>query len=43
MLWLIKQVFIVLLSFGGSLTTKCVSLSNKLSMARPILIDLNPI
>ena len=43
MLWLIKQVFIVLLGFGGSLTTKCVSLSNKLSMARPTLIDLNPI
>ena len=39
---IIKQVFIRLLSLGGSLPTKCVSLSNKLCMARPNLIALNP-
>ena len=40
---LIKQVFIVLLNFSGSLVTKCVSLNNELCMSRPNLIDLNPI
>ena len=29
MLWFIKQVFIALLNFSGSLATKCVSLSNE--------------
>ena len=40
---LIKQVFIALLSFSGSLTTKCVSLNNEPCMIRPTLIDLNPV
>ena len=43
MFWLLKQVVIVLLSFGGPLATKCVSLSNRPFMIRPTLIDLNPI
>ena len=29
MFWLIKQVFIALLSFGGSLETTCKSLNNE--------------
>ena len=40
---LIKQVFITLLSFSGSLAIKCVSLNNEPCMIRPILIDLNPV
>ena len=36
---LIKQVFIVLLSFSGSLTTKCASLNNEQYI--PTLISLN--
>ena len=40
---LIKQEFIALLSFGGSLTTKCWSLNDKPCMIRPTLIDLNPV
>ena len=40
---LIKQVFIVLLCFGESLTSKCISLNNKPCMTRPFLIDLNPV
>ena len=40
---LIKQVFIVLLSFIESLPTKCVSLKNEPCIGRPTLIDLNPI
>ena len=46
---LIKQVFIVLLSFSSSLArvanirTKCLSLNDELSMVRPILIDLNTV
>ena len=39
---LIKQVFIVLLSFSKSLAIKCVSLNNEPCMIRPTLIDLNP-
>ena len=35
--------FTVLLSFGGSLATKCLSLSNEPCMATPTLIHLNPI
>ena len=38
---LIKQVFIVLLSFTESLETKCVSLSDEPCMIWPTLIDLN--
>ena len=33
MSWLIKQMFLVLLSFGELLATKCVSLSNEPCMA----------
>ena len=40
---LIKQLFIVLLSFPESLTTKFVSLNDEPCMVRPILIDLNPV
>ena len=40
---LIKQIFIALLSFSESLTTKCVSLNNEPCMIRPTLIDLNPV
>ena len=43
MLTLIKQVFIALLSFSGSLTNLCVSLNDELCMIRPTLIDLNPV
>ena len=39
---LIKQVFIVLLSFSSSLATKYVSLIDESCMVRPALIDLNP-
>ena len=38
---LIKQVFVVLLSFTESLETKCVSLSDEPFMIWPTLIDLN--
>ena len=40
---LIKQVFIVLLSFSSTLATKCVPLNDEPCMVRPTLIDLNPI
>ena len=43
MFWLFKQVFIRLLSFSGSLATKCMSFNNKPCMIRPSLIDLNPV
>ena len=39
---LIKQVFIVLLSFSSSLATKYVSLIDEPCMVRPALIDFNP-
>ena len=39
---LIKQVFLALLRFSGSLATKCIYLNNQPSMARPALTDLNP-
>ena len=42
MLWIIKQVFIVFLSFSESLATKCVPLRNERCMTRPTLIDLSP-
>ena len=38
---LVKQVFIVLLSFRRSLATKCVSFNNEPCMIRPTLVDLN--
>ena len=41
MLELIKQVFIVLLNFGQSLATKCMSLNNEPCMTRPFFVDLN--
>ena len=34
-------MFIELLRFDGSLTTKCMSLNNELCMTRPTLVDLN--
>ena len=43
MLWIIKQVFIALLSFSGSLATKRVSLNNETYRIRHILISLNPV
>ena len=36
-------MFVVLLSFNESLTTKCLSFNDELCMARPTLIDLNPV
>ena len=41
MFWLIKQVFIALLSFSGFLATKYVSLNNEPCMIRTTVIDLN--
>ena len=43
MLWIIKQVFIVLLDFSGSLATKFVSLGNEPYRSRTTSIDLNPV
>ena len=43
MFGLIKQVFIGLLRFSGSLATKCMLLCNELYMTRPTLFDLNPV
>ena len=43
MFWLIKPVFIALLSFSSSLGTKWVSLGNKPWIVRPTFINLNPI
>ena len=40
---LIKEVFIALLSFMGSLATKSLSLDNEPCVTRPARIDLNPI
>ena len=42
MFGLIKQVFIVLLSFSESLVTKCLFSDDELCMVRPTLTDLNP-
>ena len=41
MFGLIKQVFIVLLSFCKSLATKCLFLNDEPCMVRPTLIDMN--
>ena len=38
---LVKQGFIVLLSFSESLATACLSLNDKSCMVRPTLIDFN--
>ena len=35
---LIKQVFILLISFSGSLATNCVSSNNEPCLARPTLL-----
>ena len=43
MFWLIKQVFIGLLSFHGSLATKCMSLNNEQCKTRLTFVDLNPV
>ena len=43
---IIKQVFIVLLSFSESLArnrTKCLFLNDEPCMVRPTLIDMNPV
>ena len=40
---LIKQVFIILLIFSESFTTKYVSLNDELCIVRPTLIDLNAV
>ena len=50
MVSIIKQMFIVLLSFSSSFThianisdrTKCLSLNEESCIVRPTLIDLNP-
>ena len=43
MFWLLKQVFIVLLSFSGSLATKFVSLNNEPLMTMVTFVDSNSI
>ena len=46
MLGLIKQVFMILLSFSSSLArdrTKCLSLNDEPCIVRSIRIDLNPV
>ena len=43
MLSLIKQVFIVLLSFSRTLSTECVPLNDKPCMVTPTLVILNPV
>ena len=40
MFTLVKQVFIALLSFAGSLPTKCVPLNGESCMIRPTVINL---
>ena len=40
---IIKQVFIALLSFSRSLTTKCMFLNNEPCTVRDSLINLNPV
>ena len=39
----IKQVFIILLSFSSSLATKYVSLNDEPCIVRSTIIDLNPV
>ena len=38
----VEQVFVLVLCCSGSLTKKCVSLSNQSLISRLMLIDLNP-
>ena len=40
---IIKQVLVILLSFSSSLARKCLSLNDEACMAKPTVIDLNPI
>ena len=40
---LIKEVFVVLLSFSVSLATKCLLLNDEPCMVRPTLINMNPV
>ena len=40
---LIKQVFLALLNFRGSLATKYVSVNNEQLMIRPTFLDINSI
>ena len=40
---LIKQAFIVLLSFNESVATKCLFLNDEQCMSRTALIDMNPV
>ena len=42
MFWWIKQVFIVLVTFSGSLAAKSMFLNGEPYLARPTVIDLNP-
>ena len=39
---LIKQIYMAILSFRGSLATTCVSFNNEHCKTRLTLIDLNP-
>ena len=39
---LTEQVLLALLSFSGSLATKCITLNNHACMTRPMLINLTP-
>ena len=39
---IIKQVLIALLNFGGSLTSKCVSLDNNFSNFNPVELNFYP-
>ena len=43
MLSLIKQVFIVLISFSESLATNCLFLDDEKCIVRPTLVDLNSV
>ena len=40
---LVKKVFLALFSFSKSLATECLLLNNEPLMARPTLIELNPV
>ena len=40
---LVRQVFIILLSFDKFLTNKCVSLNHEPCMVKTTFIDLNPV
>ena len=40
---LLKQMFIILLSFSSSLARKCLSLNDESCMIRPTPLDLNPV